>query len=199
MDKTFLCIKLVIFSVISGRLKMFLANGQLLAGELKQNRLLDESAELLLKKFIQIDLKDIYFEQLYTFSSGHSQEISVVYYFLVPEHKIYSHDSNWQDINDINVDKSDREIVFYAVQRLRWKIEYTNVVYSLLPIEFTFSQLQFVYEAILGKTLDKRNFRKKILTLGILKDTGHIKKLGKARPAEMFTFRKKELVYVKIL
>lgn len=202
MEKTGINIKLVIFSVISGKLEVFMVGKKLPGGKLQQNKSLDESAAIIFRKNINIVSEEIYSEQLYTFSypkEKKQKEISVVYYFLVPEHKIYSKDNNWQDIDDINIDKSDREIVFYAAQRLRWKIEYTNVVYSLLPTEFTFSQLQSSYEAILDKTLDKRNFRKKILSLRILKDTGHIKKLGKARPAEMFTFTKRKLAFVEIL
>ncbi len=189
-------IKLVIFSVISGKLKIFLTGDKLPSGGLQQDKSLDQSAEILFKKNISKPLGDIYSEQLYTFSQ---KEICVVYYFLVPEHKIYSNKKNWIDTDGIKTNKNDINIINYAIQRLRWKIEYTNVVYSLLPREFTFSQLQSTYEAILGKTLDKRNFRKKITALKILKDTGHIRKLGKARPAEMFAFKKRELTFVEIL
>ena len=93
---------------------------------------------------------------------------------------------------------TDRNIIKYAVQRLQWKIEYTNVVYSLIPFEFTLSRLQTTYEAILGKTLDKRNFRKKILSLGLLKKTGKILKGFKARPALVYGFRKRTPVMVKV-
>lgn len=202
-------IKLVIFSVIFGKLRVFLSDGQLPVGELKQNESLNESGKLLFKKYLPIDRRDIYYEQLYTFSSFDTKhKITVVYYFLVPEHKVYPKKENWNieigsDLKRAKgltlVNKIDQEIILYAVQRLRWKIEYTNVVYSLLPDEFTFSQLQSTYEAILGKPLDKRNFRKKILALNILKSTGHQKREGRARPAEMFSFRKRELTFVKIL
>lgn len=199
MDNTFLLIKLVIFSVISGKLKVFSANNQLPVGDINQSKLLDESAELLFRNFLQLDLKDIYFEQLYTFSSNKPLDISVVYYFLVPDHKIYSKKDDWITIDEFKISKEDQEIIHYAVQRLRWKIEYTNAVYSLLPSEFTFSQLQNVYEAILGRLLDKRNFRKKIVSLGIIKPTGHIKHVGPARPAEMFSFKERKLNFVQIL
>ncbi|MBI3380299.1 hypothetical protein HY029_06115 [Candidatus Gottesmanbacteria bacterium] len=199
MRNTQLNIKLVIFTVIAGKLKIFLSNDKLLVGSLITGKSLNQSAEILFKEKVGILLKDIYIEQLYTFSSIKPLEISVVYYFLVPEHKIYSNKYNWKELATFILNKSDKKIILYAVQRLRWKIEYTNVVYSLLPDEFTFGQLQSIYEAILGKTLDKRNFRKKILILNILKSTGHIKNLGKARPAEMFSFTKKKLSFVQIL
>lgn len=198
MEKAKLNIKLVIFSVIANRLKVYQADSGLPAGLSVRNETLDRTAKKIYHKQLKAPLTDIYFEQLYTFSSQNSQ-ISVVYYFLVPEHKIYPDKDIWVDTNNIKINKSDKEIILYAVQRLRWKIEYTNVVYSLLPPEFTFSQLQSIYESILGKALDKRNFRKKILSLNIIKDTGHLKNLGKARPAEMFAFKEKKLTFVQIL
>jgi 8-oxo-dGTP diphosphatase len=64
------------------------------------------------------------------------------------------------------------EIVLdYALERLRNKLEYTNVAYSLLPGRFTLSQLQRVYESILGRKLDKRNFRKRMLSREIIAPT----------------------------
>lgn len=191
-------IKLVVFSIEASKLKIYLTGNTLPSGILGLNIPVDKAAEKLFDKFLKIPRKDIYSEQLYTFSFE-KNEVTLVYYFLIPEHKIYPDHNNWKPISGLRADKNSQEIIDYALQRLRWKIEYTNVVYSLLPMEFTFSQLQAVYEAILGKTLDKRNFRKKILSLNILKDTGHLKNLGKARPAEMFSFKKRKLTFVEIL
>lgn len=200
-------IKLVIFTVLKNKLAIYLTDTGLPGGMFIQNQALDNAASLIFKKNIGVSLTNLYFEQLYTFSSPKLQEISVVYYFLVPEHKIYSNMKKWltlgSDLMRIKgltlINKIDAEIIHYAVQRLRWKIEYTNVVYSLLPPEFTFSQLQSSYEAILGKALDKRNFRKKIAALNLLVSTGHMRREGPARPAEMFAFRKRELTFVQIL
>lgn len=191
-------IKLVVFSVVESRLKTYLTGNTLPSGLLEKDVSVDRAAEKLFDKFLKISREDIYSEQLYTFSFQNNQ-ITVVYYFLVPDHKISSNMQNWVDVESTKINKIDHKIIFYARQRLQWKIEYTNAVFSLLPREFTFSQLQSAYEAILGKTLDKRNFRKKILSLNILKDTGHLKNLGKARPAEMFAFKKKKLTFVEIL
>jgi 8-oxo-dGTP diphosphatase len=63
------------------------------------------------------------------------------------------------------------EIIQYAKQRLEWKLEYTNVVKEILPSQFKMSQLQAMYEVIIGKKYDKRNFQKKIFSLKILKET----------------------------
>jgi 8-oxo-dGTP diphosphatase len=67
-------------------------------------------------------------------------------------------------------------------------LEYTNVVYSLLPKYFTFNHLQNAYEVILGQKLDKRNFRKKFLILGLIKPTNKILKGERQRPAKLYQF-----------
>jgi len=80
-------------------------------------------------------------------------------------------------------------IITYGLQRLQSKLEYTNVVYSLLPQYFTFNQLQKTYEIILNKKLDKRNFRKKFMLLGLIKPTKKILKGERQRPAQLYKFR----------
>jgi 8-oxo-dGTP diphosphatase len=85
-------------------------------------------------------------------------------------------------------------VVAYAQQRLRNKLAYSNVAYSLLPAEFSLSQLQQTYEAILGRDLDKRNFRKRIESLGILEDTGRKASVGRHRPAKLYRFRERRPV-----
>lgn len=199
-------IKLVIFSVIGGKLQIFLPDNLLPVGRLGKSTSLDQTAKKLLEQVIITRPKESYLEQLYTISEK-NRGISVVYFALIPDFEIPEiSKSKWSDCGKLLKQLPDRQIISYALQRLRWKIEYTNVVYSLLPEEFIFSQLQSVYEAILGKTLDKRNFRKKILSLKILKDTGKKKSLGKARPAfrlgrpaEIYSFRKRKLAFVEVL
>jgi len=78
-------------------------------------------------------------------------------------------------------------ILDYAVERLRNKLEYTTVGFQLLPSMFTLGELQTIYEAILGKTLDKRNFRRKIAELGILKPLEEYRS-DVGRPAQLFQF-----------
>ena len=87
-------------------------------------------------------------------------------------------------------------VVDYAVRRLRSKLDYTNVAYSLLPRQFTLSELQQVYEAILDREMDKRNFRRRMLSLGIIKPAGGTRMEGAHRPAQLYTFVKREPVVV---
>lgn len=162
-------IKVVCFSVINNVLSVFAPNGRLPTATWKRGMVLEDTVHALIPYHG-------YCEQLYTFADKSGFDITIVYYFLT--------EGDWTP----HKKNGDEDIVSYAIQRLRWKIEYTNVVQHLLPEEFTLSKLQLVHEAILGKRLDKRNFRKKILSLGILHDTKKKRSLGRARPAEVYTF-----------
>ena len=82
----------------------------------------------------------------------------------------------------------------YALERLRNKLAYTNVAYSLLPARFTLSHLQRVYESIVGRGLDKRNFRKRMLSLGIIEATEQRQAEGAGRPARLYRFSSREPV-----
>jgi 8-oxo-dGTP diphosphatase len=79
------------------------------------------------------------------------------------------------------------KILGYAVERLRNKLEYTTVGFQLLPSKFTLGEPQTVYEAILERKLDKRNFRRKMAELRILKPLKEYRNdIG--RPAQLFRF-----------
>jgi len=85
------------------------------------------------------------------------------------------------------------DIVRYAHERLRSKILYTNTVHTLIPPHFTLTQLQQAYEAIIGRALDKRNFRKKFLSLGLAEATDEYTAEGAHRPARLYRFTRDEL------
>ena len=80
------------------------------------------------------------------------------------------------------------DIINYALQRLRSKVSYTNAIYALLPASFTLTQLQYAYEAVLGRLLDKRNFRKKFLSLNLIEPTSAMAQDGAHRPARLYHF-----------
>ncbi len=192
-------VKLVIFTVDSGRLKVFLPNIGLPGKKFSTGRTLDAVAEDIYKKTIGSIEKDSYLEQLYTFTIKKKLPPAVVYYILVPYNSFPERaKKNLKDITSISSNIDDFDIIMYAVKRLRWKIEYTNVVYSLLPSEFTLGELQAVYEAILGRALDKRNFRRKILSLGLLKSCGKKRRGVVARPAAVYEFKKRKPEIVKV-
>jgi 8-oxo-dGTP diphosphatase len=88
------------------------------------------------------------------------------------------------------------EILTYALTRLRYKLEYTAVGFELLPEEFTLSELQSAYEIVLGEELDKRNFRRKILSAGVIESSGRTRS-GEGRPAQLYRYRADAVAEVK--
>jgi len=141
-------------------------------------------------------------EQLYTFDSvardprGHA--VSITYMGLGKGVELNGHDAQSPQFFSVahlpKLAYDHNKIIVYAHERLKAKLAYTNVAFALLPHEFTLTQLQSVYEAILGTPLDKRNFRKRLLSLDILQETTELSKEGAHRPARLYTFRDRELV-----
>jgi len=86
-----------------------------------------------------------------------------------------------------------QEMLQVALTRLRGKFAYTTIVQFLLPRHFTLSELQRAYETVLDTTFDKRNFRKKIHALGIVRGTGRVQEGVHNRPAALYTFARKKL------
>lgn len=141
-------------------------------------------------------------EQLYTFDTiardprGHA--VSVTYMGLgrklVPVYSKTVQNPQFFPIDHLPELAYDHEhIIQYAHNRLRSKITYTNAVYALLPRYFTLSELQTAYEAVLGRELDKRNFRKKFLSLDLIDKTDQLRKEGAHRPARLYKFKHTEL------
>jgi 8-oxo-dGTP diphosphatase len=170
-----------------------------------------ESVDAAAKRLLltETGLKDIYLEQLYTFGNvdrdPFGRVVSVAYYALVPgQIGELKTSKDYGGIGWFNVRKMPKlaydhhEMVQLALKRLQRKIGFTNVAYSLLPEEFTLSELQQVYEIIWGKAVDKRNFRKKMLSLDIIKATGKRESGKQNRPAELFRFSENKLIELRI-
>lgn len=154
-------------------------------------------------------LRNVYLEQLYSFGDPRrdpfSRVVSIAYFALINSQGIRLKTTlkyagiNWFPIDNLpRLAYDHREMAKYALKRLRYKLEYTNVVYSLLPKYFALSELQKVYEIILKRRLDKRNFRKKILSLKLLIRTGRFLKEAH-RPAELYRFRKRKPMIIEII
>jgi 8-oxo-dGTP diphosphatase len=128
--------------------------------------------------------------------------IAVTYFALVQHDQVRLRDSEawhpqWHNAFTLPALAFDNNtVVDYAIRRLRAKLDYTNVAYSLLPRTFTLSELQQVYEAILDRPMDKRNFRRRMLSLGIIKPAGGTRMEGAHRPAQLYTFTKREPMVV---
>ena len=91
-----------------------------------------------------------------------------------------------------------QKILDYALQRLQYKLEYTNVVQYLLPENFTLTEMYEIYEIVFQKEFDIRNFKKKILKLDIVEETGEKVIRGVHRPAMLYRFitNTKEIVEI---
>lgn len=174
-------------------------------GFVKPDEGLDDAARRELAE--ETAVREVYLEQLYTF--GHPRRdprgrvITVAYFALladdVPTHAgDDASEAAWHSVYalpELAFDHAD--ILKYALQRLRYKLEYTSVGFELLPNEFTLTDLQTAYEIVLGETLDKRNFRRRILEAGILARTGKYHAEGQGRPAQLYRYRKNALTEIK--
>lgn len=156
---------------------------------------------------------EVYLEQLYTYgeaarqSTGTSERlVTVVYFAIIPARAAYAHGTStikdgcqakWFPVDQLPPLVADHpDILAYALRRLRYKLEYTAVGFQLLPEQFSLSELQKVYEMILGEKLDKRNFRRRILQAGIIEETRHLRS-GEGRPARLFRYRADAVAEVK--
>ncbi len=152
-------------------------------------------------------VEDVYLEQLYTFGEpGRDPRgwvITIAYFALVPAHTVRPRAGDdaaaarWWSMYALPPLAFDHaDILAYALQRLRYKLEYTAVGFELLPEVFTLSELQAAYEVILGEKLDKRNFRRKILSAEVIEETGQYR-MGEGRPAKLYRFRPDAVAEVK--
>jgi 8-oxo-dGTP diphosphatase len=153
----------------------------------------------------ETSISHIYLEQLYTFGEPtrdpRGRVISIAYYALVNWQQFQlkarhqATEADWFAVKRLPPLAFDhRRIVDYALERLQNKINYTTVGFQLLPRQFTLTELQSSYEVILGRRLDKRNFRRKMLQLGILRGTREFKAHGRQRPARLYTFTEPKVV-----
>lgn len=144
-------------------------------------------------------LKDIFLEQLYTFGAPdrdpRERVVSVAYYALVsladhkPQAATDARQAAWFSVDDTPDLAFDHEhVLATALARLRGKVRYEPIGFELLPAKFTLGQLQHLYEVVLEERLDKRNFRKKILGMGLLVDTGEIQQDVAHRAARLYRF-----------
>ena len=168
------------------------------------NESLDDAARRELREETGVD--DVWLEQLYTFGDPgrdpRGRVITVAYFALIsPDRAPPLAGSDAAEARWYPVDRTPRRLAFdhdeilaTALARLRGKLSYTAIGFELLPKKFTLSQLQRVHEAILGEPLDKRNFRKRIDALGLVRPLDESASVGAGRPAQLFTFRRPRAV-----
>jgi 8-oxo-dGTP diphosphatase len=172
----------------------------LVGGFVKNNETLHEAVKRELKE--EAGIKVNYLEQLYTFGDDIHRDprfrvISVAYFALVNSSKLIltadtdAEDAKWFSIDELPPLAFDHKIILKkAYQRLQNKLTYQPIGFDLLPKEFLFSDLENLYCNILGKEIDRRNFRKKILSFGIVEETENYSNKRSGRPAKLFRFNK---------
>lgn len=206
-----------IFTIQDGVLKILLIRMKkkpyegrwaLPGGRLEGDETAEETARRILRT--QTGVTEAYLEQLGTFDAPardpFGRVVSVAHFALLRSEGVELATTEkyagvkWEAVSKVKDLAYDHDLILEtAVRRLRAKLEYTNVVWSLLPEVFSLSELQQAYEAILGRALDKRNFRKKILSLGLLAETGKKRAEGPHRPAALYRFKRRSLSYIDIL
>lgn len=198
----------VIFGFDGGELKLLLTEREkepfknkwaLPGGFVFPKETTEACAERILKE--KTGISKVFIEQLYTFSEverdPRERIISVAYYALVNKQSyklIAGRDTlkaEWFGLSELPELAFDHgEIVALAVQRLKGKVSYQPVGFELLDEKFTLSQLQAVCESILGMEIDKRNFRKKVLGMGVLQESGEKEKNVPHKAAMLYRFDK---------
>lgn len=168
-------------------------------GFIRLSENLDNAALRILKEKTNVD--NIYLEQLYTFGDPlrypSSRVITCAYFALIRSDDIkLSFDTSqsitevqWHEVYNLPTLAFDhKEIIEYSLKRMRERLEFCPIAFQLLPEKFTLTELQKSYELILDMKLDKRNFRKKVLTGSVLKELNEYTKVGSKRPARLYSF-----------
>ena len=186
--------------LIQRDIEPFAGQWALPGGFVRVDETLDAAAERELRE--ETGLTDIFLEQLYTFGElgrdPRERVITVAYYALVnlTGHAVHAssdaRNAAWFPVNELPKLAFDHQrILNVALQRLRGKVRYQPIGFELLPEKFTLRQLQHLYEIILDRPLDKRNFRKKVHSMEILKATNEIETDVAHRAAQLYRFNKK--------
>ncbi len=147
---------------------------------------------------------DLYLEQLFTTSGLDVGQpgVAVAYFALVDASAVRLRTGDewppeWHRVDDLEPLAFDNNnVIAQALERARAKLDYTNIAFGLLPDEFTIRDLQGTYEAILGRDLDRRNFRKRMLSNGIIESTETRRHEGAHRPALLYRFVSREPVFL---
>lgn len=168
----------------------------LLGGFVEEEESLDDAANRVLKE--RTGMNNVFLEQVETFGAidrdPGGRVFSTAYYALLnkAEHNeslIEKYNCKWVDIDNLPILYFDhKKMLHKALNTIQDKISYTPIALNLLPKRFTLTQLQMVYEGLLGKELDKRNFRKRLNDMPYFEKTGEIDKTTSKRGASVYQF-----------
>ena len=142
-------------------------------------------------------MNDVFLEQVHTFSEPNrhpgGRVVTTVYASLlnIQHHALLLHDNElqWHTVNEINEMAFDHmQILRTCLSWLQKRIQEHPLAFNLLPVKFSLRQLQALYEAILDVKLDRRNFRKKFVSMGFLNDTQEMETQVTHRPGKLYSF-----------
>lgn len=161
---------------------------------------LDEDLETGARRELEEEtgVSGVYLEQLYTYGAvdrdPRERVITVAYSALIASDKIVLQAATdaeavgWFSMDELPELAFDhKKIVYMAHQRLVAKLDYSTIAFQFMPDEFTLSELQDVYEIILREEMDRRNFRKWMLALDQIRETGGERREGAHRPAKLYS------------
>ena len=199
-----LTVDCVIFGFIDNTLKVLLIKSDLaqFSGQLSllgDNVLSDEDLDNAANRVLiaRTGMKDVFLEQVHTFSKPNrhpgGRVITTVYASLLNIHhhalEISENELDWHTVNEIQTMAFDhKEILDICYKWLQKRIQEHPLAFNLLPDLFSLRQLQHVYEAILDTKFDRRNFRKKFASMGVLKDANALETNVTHRPGKLYTF-----------
>ena len=174
---------------------------------MRRGEMLDDAARREL--YESTGLRGTYLEQLFSFGDPsrdpRAHVVSVAYMALIPAAECVKAPSDkyanggWYEVTRLPELAYDHSLIAaYALKRLKSKLEYSNIAMALLPREFTFAEFEELYSLILGRPLDRRNFRRRILAMGILKKLPHTRR-GPHRPAALYSFANQSLRFIEML
>jgi 8-oxo-dGTP diphosphatase len=187
--------------LIQRKLPPFPHSWALPGGFVRLDETLDEAAQRELQE--EAGISELYLEQLYTFGDlvrdPRERVVTVAYYALakLSDHRIRAATDamgvGWFALDDLPKLAFDHiDIVTRAHERLRGKVRYAPIGFELLPPRFSLTQLQRLYEIVLGAALDKRNFRKKILAMDLIVPTDELEQGVRHRAARLYRFDRRK-------
>lgn len=201
----YVAVDCIIFGLVEGKLCLLLTKRKfepekdkwsVMGGFVQNNESADDAARRVLSQLT--GLKNVYMEQVQAFSSVHrdpgERVISIAYYALLgPEEYdvdlLDQHSALWVRLEEIPYLGFDHPLmVERALDKIRGKLTTEPIGFKLLPELFTLFQMQTLFETLLGASIDKRNFRKRVLDTGCVVKTDLIDKTGSRRGASLYRF-----------
>ena len=206
-DQFYVAVDAVVFTILSKELRILLVKRKippfqgsfaLPGGFVHLNENLEDAARRELEE--ETGVKGIFLKKLHAFGDvgrdPRARVISIPYLAIIDGDSVRLHASSdaelarWFSVYELPELAFDhRKIIDDALSHLRFELQNTNIAYQIMPEKFTLTELQSCYEIVLHRKLDKRNFRKRLHELGILKELHETRMEGAHRPAQLFSFR----------